>query len=202
MSNLDDFLTTLGVNKKQDDFTSSILFSDSQNDTKEIVQEQQEEDDDQYQSQLTVDYILNKLQELEHKLEQHTTILQQLQEIPINKKRSFANEIEVMIHDAITQFIVSWNKSFRCTYFYRNQCKLPTILCPKIHDNVQHAVLAKEIRSFLLQSKSLFFQTLIQKCQKTKSEDTCKLMCQELEAIRDKFVKQSQEPNKSLKKEI
>ena len=174
---LDKFLKSLGdteeVSEEFDDTSQSVLF--------------------QSHSALPNNEWTNELEELKKLVAQHEIILQKL----TSTKRSFQNDEEMVIHELITEFLASWNKSFRCAHFYRGECKFEDSKCFRIHDNSSHTCLAKELRSILLHGQSEMFRELCTKCKNTNSETTCEQLCILLTKLTTQFNSKPRNSKKS-----
>ena len=96
---------------------------------------------------------------------------------------------EQRIKDAIGQFLKSWNQSYRCGHFVRNMCKFDESTCFKIHDEVKHALIARELRIVLQMngevSASAFFSKLVTNAEQNnyRYADTVSTLRQELIAL-------------------
>jgi hypothetical protein len=95
---------------------------------------------------------------IHEKYTNHSTCISELQTqvFQSNNKRKHENSDnqyslvnEVKIKEAIGQFLKSWNKNYRCSHNYRETCKFKEDKCFRIHENVKHAIIAKELRAIL-----------------------------------------------------
>jgi hypothetical protein len=91
-------------------------------------------------------------------LHQLKELLQTHRSVPLDTK-------ELRIKTAIGQFLRSWNKSYRCGHYMRDQCKYQDSDCYHIHSKANHSDIARELRVVLQQngstSNSAFFGEII-----------------------------------------
>lgn len=202
---LDEFLKNLGdPNATRDEnVIESVLFQPIED---EKGEEDDEETEDDMQQAISSSNVLERLERCEAMIKKLQSVVEKWQTSIVtssatNVKKTFQNEEEKLIHDLITEFLTSWNKTFRCSHFYRGDCRFEESTCYRIHDNSPHALLAKEIRSVLLTSQSQFFFELINKCKNTGCNSTCESICLLLKDMCVRFGKftDSNNPNKRQK---
>jgi len=109
---------------------------------------------------------LQQMQMLQYQLNsQHPTSLQAPSNASLTPQYAPHEIRELRIKEAIGQFLISWNRNYRCGHNYRDNCKFEDAQCYRIHENSKHSVIARELRIVLQSggdlSASEFFQNLL-----------------------------------------